>query len=222
MTRPVASPHAPGSSAALPARLSFFDPRAKARAVLAVKAFEACTSAELVVTVKKQARAYLEAHLLWGAVAAFAALLVLLFFPMDFHIGSMPIDVLAAFGVGFALSRLLPPVQRLVVARSKRRAAVEQAARAAFFDLGVSATTGRTGLLVYLAVLEGMVALCPDTGVTPEARRLLDDARGPLETALGRLDLEAFTATLERLGPAFAATMPRAEDDVNELPDEVT
>jgi hypothetical protein len=32
----------------------------------------------------------------------------------------------------------------------------------------------------------------------------------------------AFAATLEGLGPRFAATMARSADDVNELPDEVS
>ena len=60
------------------------DARAKARAVAAVKAFEAETSAELVVTVKKHARTYPEVHLLYGSVFALVTLLFLLFYPLDF------------------------------------------------------------------------------------------------------------------------------------------
>lgn len=206
----------------LPVRLSFLDARAKARAVAAVKAFEANTSAELVVTVKKQVRSYPEAHLLWGSLAAFAALVFLLFYPMDFSTAFMPLDVFVAFAVGFGLSRVLPPLQRLALSRAKRRETVERAAKAAFFDLRVGGTTGRTGMLVYLSVLEGMVAIVADSGVTAEARKLADDARGALEAAFVRLDVRAFAATLEGLGAAFAPTMARAADDVNELSDEVT
>jgi len=214
---------APGAVATseLPPRLSFLDDRAKARAVAAVKAFESKTSAELVITVKKRVRAYPESHLLCGSLLAFAALLFLLFYPMDFATHMMPVDVLVAFALGYGLSTLLPPLLRLAVPAKKRRASVEGAAKAAFFDLGVSRTTGRTGVLVYLSVLEGMVAVVADSGVTPEARKAAVDARAALESAFVRLDVSSFASTLEALGAAFAPTMARAADDVNELPDEV-
>ena len=202
-------------------RLSFLDDRAKARAVAAVKAFESKTSAELVITVKKRVRAYPEAHLRCACVLAFAALLFLLFYPMDFDTRMMPLDLLVAFGLGYGLSWLLPPLLRIAVPASKRRAEVDRAAKAAFVDLGVSRTTGRTGVLVYLAVLEGMVAIVTDAGVTAEARKAAEDTREALEATFVRLDVGGFAAALEARGAAFAPTMARAHDDVNELPDEV-
>lgn len=205
----------------LPARLSFLDARAKARAVAAVQAFEAQTSAELVLTVKKQVRSYPEAHLLCGSVLAFGALVFLLFYPMDFDTRMMPVDLLVSFAAGYGLARLLPPLLRLAVSAKKRRESVECAAKAAFFDLGVGRTTGRTGILVYLAVLEGMVAIVADSGVTNEARKAANDARAALEAAFVRLDVSAFAAAIESLGASFAPTMARSEDDVNELSDEV-
>lgn len=205
----------------LPARLPFLDARAKARAVLAIKAFEAQTSAELVVTVKKQVRTYPEVHILYGAVLAFLTLLFLLFFPLDFNTTLMPVDTVVAFAAGYGLSRMLPPLQRLALPLAKRRVLVEQAAKVAFFDLGVSKTTGRSGLLVHVAMFEGLVTLVLDAGITPEARMAAEASRGALEAALSRLDIRAFAETLERLGGAFAATMPRAEDDVNELADDI-
>jgi putative membrane protein len=206
---------------ALPARLPFLDARAKVRAVAAVRAFEAQTSAELVITVKKRVRAYPEAHLLFGALASFAALVFLLFFPIDFSTALMPVDTIVAFGVGFGLSRFLPPLQRLVLPMAKRRETVEQAAKAAFVDLGVSRTTGRTGVLVYVAIFEQQVAIITDVGVTAEASKAAHDARAALEAALVLLDIKAFAGRLEALGAAFSATMVRSADDVNELADDI-
>jgi len=216
-----ATPGGAPPGADLPAQLPFLDARAKARAVLAIKAFELQTSAELVVTVKKQVRAYPEAHLLFGAVAAFLTLLFLLFFPIDFSTTLIPVDTIVAFAAGYGLSRMLPPLQRLALPEPKRRVIVEQAAKAAFFDLGVSKTTGRTGLLVHVAMFEGLVTLVLDAGITPEARLAAEGSRAALEAALARLDIRAFAETLERLGVAFAATMPRSADDVNELADDI-
>jgi putative membrane protein len=206
----------------LPQRLPFLDARAKARAVAAVKAFEAQTSAELVITVKKQVRPYLEAHLLFGATFAFLALLFLLFFPLDFSTTLMPLDTVVAFAAGYGLSHTLPPLQRLALSPAKRRASAEQAAKAAFVDLGVSRTTGRTGVLVYVALFERVVAVVTDAGITPEAKKAAEDARGDLEAALVRVDIQRFAETLEGLGRSFAKTMACAEDDVNELPDDIS
>jgi putative membrane protein len=174
-----------------------------------------------VITVKKQVRSYPEAHLFFGAVFAFLTLLFLLFFPIDFSTTLMPLDTVVAFAAGYGLSRMLPPLQRLALSPSKRRATVEQAAKAAFVDLGVSKTTGRTGVLVYVAMFEGVVAIVADAGVTAEARTAAEGARAALEAALGRLDIRTFAETLEALGPTFAATMARSEDDVNELADDI-
>lgn len=205
----------------LPAGISFLDDRAKARAVLAVKAFEEKTSAELVVTVKKRVRVYHEAHRLWGIVFAFAGFLFLLFFPIDFDVALMPVDILVAFGLGYGLSRFLPPAERAALGETKRRESVDQAAKAAFYDLGVSKTTGRTGVLVYVSVFEHVVAVVPDAGITPEAKSALVEAKAKLESALVQMDVGAFATTLEALGAAFAPTMARSAGDVNELADEV-
>jgi putative membrane protein len=205
----------------LPDRLSFLDDRAKARAADAVRAFETHTSAELVITAKKEARRYPEVDLAFGALFAFLTLLYLLFSPIEFAVALLPIDVLAGFGFGFALSRLVPPIRRLAISRSKQRAAVDEAAMAAFVRLGVSRTSGRTGVLVFVALFERMVAVVPDTGVSEEAARAADEARTALEAALACSNVRAFAETIEALGPRFGRTMQRSADDVNELPDEV-
>lgn len=201
--------------------VSFLDPQAKARAVLAIKAFELATSAELVVTVKKAARAYPDAHLVVGTLFAFGALLFLLFFPLDFNTTLMPVDTVVAFAAGYGLSRFLPPLARLVVSEPRLREGVDLAAKAAFVDLGVTKTTGRTGVLVYVAIFERMVSIVTDAGVTPAAVSAAQGVRSSLESALASLDIKTFAETLEGLGPAFGQTMPHAEDDVNELADEI-
>jgi putative membrane protein len=209
-------------TAAASTRVSFLDEQAKARATDAVRAFESHTSAELVITVRKAARDHREGNLVWGATFGFAALVFLLFYPVDFATTMMPLDVIVAFAIGYGLSWTLPPMRRAAVPLRRRRAAVEEAAKATFVDLGVSRTTGRTGVLVYVAIFEGLVAIVPDLGVTEEARAAALGSRDALESALARSDMTAFAEALEALGPSFAKTMERAEDDVNELPDEVT
>lgn len=205
----------------LPPRLPFLDPRAKARATEAVRAFEQHTSAELVITVKKAARTYPEVDLAFGAVFAFVALLFLLFYPVEFSVTLMPVDALFAFVVGWLAAKNLPPLKRLALPGVKRRAAVEEAAKSAFVDLGVTNTSGRTGVLVHASLFERIVVIVTNRGVSAEATKAANDAQPVLEAALVASDVRAFAEALEALGPAFATTMPRAHDDVNELADEV-
>ena len=80
---------------------------------------------------------------------------------------------------------------------------------------------GRTGVLVFLSLLEGMAELVYDVGVEihvePEEHEAL---RAALERALPEKGV-AVAAALEKLGDLLEPRLPRAEDDVNELPDEV-
>lgn len=187
----------------------------------AVRAFETHTSAELVVTVRKHARRWTEIDLACGGVVALLALVFLLFHPAEFSVALMPADVSLAFAAGFALSRWFAPLRRALAPRRARRTAVDDAAKIAFVDLGVSRTTGRTGVLVYVALFERLVGIVVDVGVSDEAKKAADEARDALEAALSRSDVRTFAEVLEALGPRFGATMERAADDVNELPDEV-
>src|SRR5690606_12361224 len=100
---------------------------------------------------------------------------------------------------------------------------VESAAHAAFFERGVHMTSGRTGVLVYASALAPQVALIGDRGVTgvvspqhwAEAREALGaDIRGGLDVA-------GLAQAIAGLAPILGPYLPRAEDDVNELPDEV-
>ncbi len=209
------------ATASLPPRLSFLDDRARARAVEAVRAFEAHTCAELVVVVRRSARSYPEAHLAVGAVAAFAALVFLLFSPVTFDVRLMPLDTAVAFVIGMAASRYVPAIARLGVRAGRRREALEVAAKAAFVDLGVSRTSGRTGILVFVGAFEEDVAVVCDVGVSAEVAEAVKAARPALASAVARGDVKSFGETLEALGPKCSASMARAHDDVNELPDEV-
>ena len=138
---------------------------------------------------------------------------------MDFNVTLMPLDTFLAFAIGFGLSRLLPPIQRLALPEAKRRATVEQATKASFVDLGVSKTTARTGVLVHVSLFEGIVAIVADAGVTPEAKKAIDEARATPEASLAQLDIGAFATTIEGLGAKFSETTARSADDVNELTD---
>lgn len=200
---------------------AFFDDAAKASVTAAIKRVESQTSAEVVVAVRRQAGvSYREADLGFGALAALVSLALLLFVDREFATTWIPVDVALAFAAGALVCRYTMSLRRLLVPAARRREETRRAASAAFHDLGIGRTSGRNGILVLVGLFEHQVAVVADVGVD---RAAIAGSVAALEGSVGRVvpDFDAFLAALDSLGPALAPGMPRQDDDVNELPDEV-
>jgi len=190
----------------------------------AVRDVESCCSAELVVAVRPRSGFYLHADLIAGIAVALAGLIGLLFSPWPFDLVWFVVDPLLAGALGaFAASRL-PAVRRALTFRRVRRRQVETAARATFVEKGVHGTTGRTGILIYVSLLEREAAVVHDLGVETLAttdgwRR----AAGAIEEAVRRGDDGVAVAALVRaLGDLLAPALVRGAEDVDELANEVS
>ena len=193
-------------------------PEARRLATAAIAAIEAQTSAEVVVTLRRQSGDYAAADRLAGALAAFACLLVLLFHPHPFAVSTMPVDVLLAFGLGLFASARSAAVRRALTSAATRARLVATAARAAFVEQGVARTAQRTGLLVYVSLLERAVEVVADVGVDPAALGPAWTASlTALRSAVVRGDADAFHAALVALGPPLGQALPRRADDRDEL-----
>ncbi len=196
---------------------AFYTDAAKQQVTQAVIDVESRTAAELVVVVQRTSGAWREVDLAVGALAGFAALLVVLFHPRPIPVAIMPVDVALAFVVGAVLCANLPPVKRALLPRKRVAAQVLAMARAAFVTQGVSRTTGRTGILVYVSTFERRVEIVADVGVDPACMQ------GEVEALRGALsrgaDLDGFVLRVRALGTPLGRALPRSEDDVNELPD---
>ncbi|MFO0761317.1 MAG: hypothetical protein U0359_32870 [Byssovorax sp.] len=202
---------------------SFYTDEAKKSVSATIAAIEGVTSAEVVVTLRAASGSYRHADYLAGAVLTFAGLCFFLFYPADFRTEVFPIEALLLFIGGSALSAYLPPLRRLFSSRAHRAESVLTAARAAFVAQGISRTRGRSGILVFVSMLERRVEIVADIGVDEEALGApWKEARARLAGSIaGDPTIERFIEALAALGPALHEKMPRAEDDVNELSDEV-
>ena len=197
--------------------------RAKDDVLRLVREVEAKTSAEVVVVVRAASAQYLHLDMLVGNFFAFVWICVFLFHPAPFDDDLVPFEVLAAFTLGTLLSSKVPAVRHLFTQKKWLDDAVERAARAAFVEQGVSRTQGRTGLLVYISLFERRVVLVGDVAID-EANlgETIANAKTNLQTALLAKDsLVATTDALRKLGEALGEALPRSNDDVNELADEV-
>lgn len=199
---------------------AFFSPAAKEKLSAAVTGIESGTSAEVVVTVRARTATHRDVDYLTGFGFALVALLVLIFDPMELDERLFPLEISVAFVVGTLVSAYaLGPV---MLSEKRKREAVDHAAKVAFVDQKIAGTTSRCGLLVFASGVEGMVEVVSDVGIPLD--RLgpdLASTRTKLESAIRGDDPKAFVSALEGLGVALARELPRREDDVNELPDEV-
>lgn len=199
----------------------FPDAADKAAMVEAVQQVEARSSAEIVVVVRPRSGSYLHADLLAAVGFGCATLWFLLFAPWEFE----PLEILAGpLAVG-ALAGLLcarvPPLRRALTRPAERRERVQAAARAAFVEKGVGRTRARTGVLVYLSLLERSAHVVADSGVLDRVpSEPWQAAVGAIDETLGRgLDGRALAARIVGLADVLESAVPHSEDDVNELAD---
>jgi putative membrane protein len=201
---------------------AFTDKAAKAEVAQAIREIERATSAEVVVAVRASSGHYRHTDYIVGFALSFAALLFFLFDSHEFSIDWMPLDTAFAFALGTFLSASAPPLRRALTSRRLMRANVRTAARATFFDLGISKTSGRTGILVYVSMFERGVDCLADVGVDAAV------LGAPFTAAIAALDaalrrgpsFPRFAEALRTMGPILGKAMPRLADDINELPDE--
>jgi len=200
----------------------FLTDAAKAALLDAVRAVEARSAAEVVVAVRERSGSYLHADLVAGIVAANLVLFYQLFSPWEF---SLPLIQVAPTGVGLLVglaTSITPWARRALTPRRTREAMVRTAARATFVDKGVAGTRARTGILIYVGVLERTAEVVADVGVTravPADRWAAATARVSQSARHG--DGAAVAAAVAGLTDVLAAALPRSADDVNELADEV-
>jgi putative membrane protein len=199
----------------------FLDAEARAAFARAVETIENSSAVEVVIAVRQRSGVYRHANVIVAAIVAFAGLAAMLFSEHTFGLASVLVDPFVVGALAGLLVELLPQVKRGLTSRARLHAEVQRAARATFVERGVHATTGRSGVLVYISWLEQELALVPDLGL---AAQLPEDALPDAEERLRDLLAAggaAVAAELERLAPMMGSAMPHRDDDVNELPDAI-
>lgn len=201
--------------------VQFLDADARAAFARAVETIEDASAVEVVIAIRQRSAAYRHANVIAGAAVAFAGLAAMLFSEHAFGLASILVDPFVVGGLAGLLVERLPQVKRGLTSQARLQAEVVRAARATFVERGVHATTGRSGILVYLSWLEQEVALVPDLGL---AAALPEGALAEVEAKLRPLlpaGGAAVAAELAKVAAMMGTAMPHREDDVNELPDAI-
>ena len=197
------------------------DDRFRDAVAAAVTRAEARTSAEIVVVAAPRSASYRDVALAVGGGVAWLALGFLLLSPWRFAPGWILLELpLLAAAAAWAASRI-PALLRLTTTSRRRAREVTRAARAAFQEHAVGSTRGRTGLLVYVSLLERRVVVLPDAGirgVVPDGTwNALRWGQGP--DRAGFRTLEDILRGIDAIGRALASALPAAGENPDELAD---
>lgn len=211
------------------ARHRFLSPGTKARLKAAVEAVERVSAAEVVLAVRPWSSVHRHAECLVGAVLAYLGLAYMMYADRVFSYLAILINTVLLFGLGALFTALFPPLRMLLTGRRKLDRAVEQAARAAFYELNVGSTRDRSGILIYVSLLERRCRVVEDVGIRARidaascaaswASSVSEVEAAVREGGVGAGGADRLARAVEALGPLLQKALPRREDDVNELPD---
>lgn len=215
-----------------------FNQADRARIAAAIAAAEATTAGEIVVIINTRTHRYAATMLAVAVLAAFTLpfLAVLAgWLPSQLFPDWDALDVATreTHGIeGFAAVQALVFVavlalvaglrlDRALTPRGLRRDRVHHAAMMQFRARGLTATLGRTGVLLYLDEAEHVAEVIADEAVFT---RIAADEWGETIAALtagikaGRA-ADGLVTAIQRAGAVLSAHLPPRADDVNELPD---
>jgi putative membrane protein len=193
----------------------------------AVREAESGTSGEIVVFIVDASGDY--ADVSWRSAFALAGLVMLAdlgyrhfaTFWLSWNPDVVWLATLLAGAVGF-LASSWPPLRRALAGRDRMRRRARRAAEAAFASERVFETRDRTGILVYLSLLERQVIVLPDRGIAAKAPEAAWE--GAVLTIVQGMKAgrpaEALVAAVKTCGATLlAAGFSARPDDTNEIAD---
>lgn len=186
----------------------------------AIARVEEKTSAEIVVVVQPRSGYYRDVDFGVGAAAALLGLAGIVYGPWTHAEAAVLIDAALLFGVGAWVSSAVPGIRRALTRPARREAQVRDLAAARFYQENVWTTRGRTGVLIYLSLLEQQLLVLTDRGVTAAVDVTTWNAWLARTRGIPRCPdpPAALLAALEELGKILAAVLPALDDNPDELP----
>lgn len=205
----------------------------------AVTAAEANTSGEIVPVLADRSDGYTDVALLWSVAVSFTAMAAVTAFP-DFYTGIADrllgnwshvwtSGELLTLVTGLGLVKFLgmwaiqawQPLKFALIPRPVKAARVRDAA-IRHFKVGTDRRThGRTGVLLYLSMREHRAEIVADEAIATKVdAEVWGKAMADMLAEISKgHTAEGLAAGIRDVGEVLAEQFPRAEDDVNELPD---
>jgi putative membrane protein len=205
----------------------------------AVAQAETHTSGEIVTIVARRSDSYHDVGLSWATAAVFIALSLMAAFPEHLRtfLSMLLLDweheladwkllmgLLGLLIAKFLIVRYLlaiMPLRMIVTPRATKARRVRRRAILLFRTAAEARTRGRTGVLIYLSLDEHRAEIVADRAINEKvAPEAWGDAMVSLIDAI-RADRpgEGLAEAIRQVGAVLATHFPRADDDINELPD---
>ncbi|MFM9852549.1 MAG: TPM domain-containing protein [Sphingomonadaceae bacterium] len=205
----------------------------------AVHAAELGTAGEIVTILADRSDRYSDVALWWSVLMAILALAALAAFPRfwltlitelsggwtnEWSVGSAFELALAVVAVIFGLTRLIFEYWplRLVLTPGIVKSHRVRARALSYFKIGAAGrTSGRTGILIFLSLAEHRAEIVADGAIHSKvAPEMWGEAMAKLiaDVRHGRI-ADGMVAAIGDVGLILADHLPRADDDINELPD---
>jgi putative membrane protein len=192
----------------------------RARIDAAVEEAERETSGEIVPVVVRASDDYPGAR--WRLAVVFTFLVAGVGLAAGVELLWLLVAQLPALLLGHALAAL-PPILRLALSAREVEEEVRQRALQAFMELGLQNTRDRTGVLVFVSLLEHRIEVVADRGIDEHAPKEFwvgVVARLGVRLKHGELT-EGVTEAVQSCGRLLAAHFPRRAGDTDELPSRV-
>jgi putative membrane protein len=212
-----------------------FDTQARQRINAAVAEAERNTSAEIVPVVASASGRYDRAEDLAGLCLSIILLVVVwvLFQRVDPASGGwdgpgvtlnlvwLVLTIVIGFVLGAVIASRINWLRRLFTPMNEMAMEVNERARQVFYDQRMHHTSGSTGVLLYVSLLERMAVVIADQAVVEKlGAATIDELRDAFTAKLRTAPLvEALGEIIRTTGQKLAPALPRTAGDVNELPD---
>jgi putative membrane protein len=191
----------------------------KARVGDAIRAAEAATSGEIYVVVAKAADDFRLVAVMWAAVAA-----ILLPWPLHLLTAFSTTTILVAQAVFFiatASGLSHPRIRHRIVPSAMAAASARKHAYEQFLAHGVHLTEARTGVLIYVALMDRRVEIVADGGIHSKvgADAWEQLAQDITTAARDQRLVDGIVDAVRRAGALLAHHFPPGRDNPNELSD---
>jgi putative membrane protein len=195
------------------------------KVTLAIKKAEESTSGEIVVIAARQSDDYIHVPLHIAAALALAVPLLLPFFAGFFPWASVPlfwvfvVQLLVFIVVALVLGTA--PLRYAITPRRLMRKYAHRYAAAEFLAVNMHGTGGRTGVLIFVSLLERHCEIIADTAI--DAKVAQQDWQAIIDSMLPLLrrgeTAEALILAVSCCGELLAKHFPPGVPNPNELPD---
>lgn len=188
----------------------------------AVRELESRSAAELVVEIRARSGSYAHADARFAAFLALVSLAVLVYMPFTVPPVAVLLDPVAFYAVGLAIARRSESLRRLFTTRKERQQTVRTHAAALFHDRGVANTSGETGVVMFVSLLERRIEVLADRGVLLKVDANEWNAALAALHAEQLLDPETVIAAIRRIGTILERDLPAGavnEDELSSVPE---